>query len=76
MNTKNLNPGGGTKYCKTHGNVWLHNLVHISDKPIIKASTDYVDTIRSTCCIFGAMLIDKVVWEDKEGTSDAKVIRI
>jgi hypothetical protein len=60
------NPGPGTKYCPVHGNVWLHELKHISDKPVIKASEDYVNTIHATCQICGALLINKIMWDETE----------
>jgi hypothetical protein len=58
------NPGPGTKYCPRHGNVWLKALEHISEKPVINASEDYVDSIHAVCGICGALLVDKIDWHE------------
>lgn len=59
------NPGPGTKFCPDcKDNVWLHVLKHISDKPVIQAYDDYVDTIRATCGICGALLEDRIEWKE------------
>ena len=44
--------------------MWLKALEHISEKPVINASEDYVDSIHAVCGICGALLVDKIDWHE------------